>query len=136
MSICPRNVQGVQAPELPAGQRNLRRRLGRQPKAQPFLLPWYMNTGLQVGALGHGAWEAPSTCGYLAGEPTPRESWSWIITKTNCKSREIPCYRKHSSPREMGLCVPSNLQAQRGLSSVCGAGGMWWLCSRQRRHLG
>lgn len=117
-------MQGLQAPELPAGLWNLRRRPGRQPEARPFLLPRCANTGLRVGPLGREAWDTPSMCGYLAGEPTPWENQSWITMKTNGRCGEIPCYCKHSSPRGMGPCVPSNFQAWRSPSSVCGAGNV------------
>ena len=110
VSICCRSVQGVLAPRLQAGQRNLPRRPCRQPEAQPFLPP---NTGLRVGALGRG------------GQPPPQEKRSWITMITNRKYREMPCY-----------CKPGSPQAQRGPSSVCRVGSMWWPWLCWRRHLG
>lgn len=59
VSMCPSNMQGNWEPELLAGQRNLCWRTGRQPKAQPFLLPWCTSTGLCLGALGQGALRGP-----------------------------------------------------------------------------
>lgn len=129
MENLPQKHAGVSAPKLLVGQWNLCQRLGRRPKAQPFLLPWWVAVP-SMGTSGCGAKEAHRTSGCLAGKPDPRENQGWITMKTNCKSGENPC-----SSHGMGWACLESLQMWKGPRSLCREGGIWWLHSFRRKHL-